>query len=170
MVRGKCILARCGTASRHRAVQNRLALAAEALHAQGPDATAPELRQNLLLEAAIGTVKATERQLDGVERIFVRQTKPAEVRTVAERRGLPRGARGGSGRRCRQRARASPRFPMPQRRAECVCGDIFARIRKVSARARGRETPPGRHKTESQRVGESAWDCGLGSESGREWR
>src|SRR5205807_5576485 len=62
MVRGKRILARCGTASRHRAVQNRLALAAEALHAQGPDAAAPALRQNLLLEAAIGSVKAVERQ------------------------------------------------------------------------------------------------------------
>src|SRR5205807_2777986 len=48
----------------------------------GPDAAAPELRQNLLLEAAIGPVKAVERQLDGAERIFVRQTEPAEVRTV----------------------------------------------------------------------------------------
>ena len=167
MVRGKCILARCGTASRHRAVQNRLALAAEALHAQGPDAAAPELRQNLLLEAAIGPVKAVERQLDGAERIFVRQTEPAEVRTVAERRGRPRGARGGSGRRCRQRARASPPFRCLSR-GRSACAAIFSQESERCPRARvAARRPPVVTRSKASGGGWVSMGCGSGSESRR---
>src|SRR5438552_12811020 len=54
-------------------MQDRLAVAAEALHSEGGDATPLELGQHLLLEAAIGAVETVERHLHGVERKAVRQ-------------------------------------------------------------------------------------------------
>ena len=54
-------------------MQDRLAVAAQALHAQSRDATALELRQHLLLEAAIGPIKAVEWHLHRIERVIVCQ-------------------------------------------------------------------------------------------------
>jgi len=57
----------------HDAVQDRLAVAAQTLHAQRGDAAALELWQYLLLEAPIGPVKTVERHLHRIKRIIVRQ-------------------------------------------------------------------------------------------------
>jgi len=50
----------------HDAVQDRLAVTSQALHAQSRDATELNLRQHLLLEAAIRPIKTIERHLDRI--------------------------------------------------------------------------------------------------------
>jgi hypothetical protein len=69
----------------HRAVLDRLSIAAQTLHTESRNAPPLQFRQHLLFEAAITRVKTVQRHLHGVEWVIVRQHFEMDCRALMSR-------------------------------------------------------------------------------------